>query len=41
MRYPSDVHSIFAIDVIDSPVQQVFELTDKDGLKVVVNMHPR
>ena len=41
MRYPSDVHSFFSIDVIDSLVKQVFKSTYKDGLKVALNMHPR
>ena len=41
MRYPSDVHYVFAIDVIDSPVQQMFEPKNKDGLKVPLYMHPR
>ena len=41
MRHPSDVHSVFVVDVIESLVQQMFELTDKDGLKVALNMHPR
>ena len=41
MRYASDVHSIFIVDVIESLVQQMFELTGKDSLKVALNMHPR
>ena len=41
MKYHSDAHSNFAIDVIDFLVRQVFEPTDKGGLKVALNMHPR
>ncbi|XP_026436562.1 uncharacterized protein LOC113334546 [Papaver somniferum] len=32
MRYPSDVHSCFSVDVIDSLSQQVFELDGDDTL---------
>lgn len=34
MRYPSDINSVFAVDVIDSMVQQVFELNVEDELMV-------
>lgn len=37
MRYPSDMCSIYAIDVIDSLLQQTFDLNDVDVLKVVLN----
>ena len=30
MRYPSDVHSIFNIDIIDFLVQQAYELDGED-----------
>ncbi|XP_026450283.1 uncharacterized protein LOC113350376 [Papaver somniferum] len=33
MRYPSDVHSCFSIDIIDSLSQQIFELNDDDALE--------
>ncbi|XP_022883436.1 uncharacterized protein LOC111400242 [Olea europaea var. sylvestris] len=32
MRYPSDVHTCFSIDIIDSLVQKVFELSNEDAL---------
>ncbi|XP_022872570.1 uncharacterized protein LOC111391561 [Olea europaea var. sylvestris] len=32
MRYPSDVHACFSIDIIDSLVQKVFELSNEDAL---------
>ncbi|XP_044466609.1 uncharacterized protein LOC123196623 [Mangifera indica] len=37
MRFPSDVNSVFVVDVIDSLAQQIFELQDSDNLKVVLN----
>lgn len=36
MRYPSDINYVFAIDVIDPMVQQLFELNAEDELMVVV-----
>ncbi|XP_026383311.1 uncharacterized protein LOC113278777 [Papaver somniferum] len=33
MRYPSDVHSCFSIDIIDSLAQQIFELNGDDALE--------
>lgn len=36
MRYPSDVHSVSAIDVIDSLAQQMFDISGKDGLEIAV-----
>ncbi|WP_171949911.1 hypothetical protein [Proteus mirabilis] len=39
MRYPSEVHSIFSIDVIDSLAQQVFDISGKDSLEVVLREH--
>ncbi|XP_026435521.1 uncharacterized protein LOC113333225 [Papaver somniferum] len=33
MRYPTDVHSCFSIDIIDSLTQQVFELNGDDALE--------
>ncbi|XP_022866974.1 uncharacterized protein LOC111386743 [Olea europaea var. sylvestris] len=32
MRYPSDLHACFSIDIIDSLVQKVFELSNEDAL---------
>lgn len=32
MRYPSDVHSCFSIDIMDSLVQKTFELSNEDAL---------
>ncbi|XP_044471331.1 uncharacterized protein LOC123200247 [Mangifera indica] len=37
MRFPSNVNSVFVVDVIDSLAQQIFELQDSDNLKVVLN----
>ena len=37
MKYPSDDHSVFSIDVIDSLMQQTFELNDDDPLKFSLN----
>ncbi|KAL3528202.1 hypothetical protein ACH5RR_012858 [Cinchona calisaya] len=39
MKYPSDVHSIFAIDVIDSILQKVFEFNSEYGKEVVITKH--
>ncbi|KAL3502566.1 hypothetical protein ACH5RR_037015 [Cinchona calisaya] len=39
MRYPSDVHSTFAIDVINSIVQKVFELNSKDRVEAAITKH--
>ena len=36
MRYPSDVHSYFSIDVLDVLAQQVLELEIEDALDVVI-----
>ena len=36
MRYPSDVHSCFSIDVMDTLAQQVFELNGDDALETVL-----
>ncbi|XP_026433040.1 uncharacterized protein LOC113330445 [Papaver somniferum] len=33
MRYPSDVHSCFSIDIIDSLAQQIFKLNSDDALE--------
>ncbi|KAJ9169980.1 hypothetical protein P3X46_018117 [Hevea brasiliensis] len=37
MKYPTDDHSIFSIDVIDIIVQDVFELSMEDELEVVIS----
>ena len=39
MRYPSDVHSIFNIDIIDFLVQQAYELDGEDKLEIVLSKH--
>ena len=39
MRYPSDVHSVFNIDIIDSLMQQVYELDGEDKLEIVLSKH--
>ncbi|KAL3522707.1 hypothetical protein ACH5RR_015541 [Cinchona calisaya] len=42
MRYPIDVHSVFAIVVIDSTVQKVFDSNNEDGIYgiyVVITKH--
>ncbi|KAJ4930451.1 hypothetical protein NE237_000117 [Protea cynaroides] len=39
MRYPSDINSVFAIDIIDSMVQQVFQLNGEDELMVAISKH--
>ena len=36
MRYPSDVHSYFSIDVLDVLAQQVLDLGSEDALDVVI-----
>lgn len=36
MRYPSDMHSLCAIDVIDSLAQQVLDLYREDGVEVII-----
>ncbi|GJU34504.1 uncharacterized protein Tco_1182858 [Tanacetum coccineum] len=36
MKYPSNKHSVFSVDVIDSLVQKVFKLNDEDSLKVAL-----
>ncbi|XP_071708954.1 uncharacterized protein [Rutidosis leptorrhynchoides] len=36
MKYPSNEHSVFRVDVIDSLVQKVFELNDDDSRKVAL-----
>ncbi|KAJ9175141.1 hypothetical protein P3X46_013722 [Hevea brasiliensis] len=35
MKYPADDHSVFSIDVVDTIVQDVFELSMEDELEVV------
>ena len=39
MRYPSDVYSVFNIDIIDSLVQQAYELDGEDKLEIVLSKH--
>ena len=39
MRYPSDVSSVFVMDVIDPLTQETFDLNDDDKLKVALNMN--
>ncbi|KAL3518887.1 hypothetical protein ACH5RR_021476 [Cinchona calisaya] len=39
MRFPSDLHSIFAIDVIDSIMQKVFDFKSDDGIEVAITEH--
>ncbi|XP_040955960.1 uncharacterized protein [Gossypium hirsutum] len=36
MRYPTDINSLFTLDVIDNFVQDVYELGDEDELKSVL-----
>ncbi|XP_016690697.1 uncharacterized protein [Gossypium hirsutum] len=36
MRYPTDINSVFALDVIDNFVQDVYELGEDDELKSVL-----
>ena len=36
MRYPTDIHSCFSIDIIDSLMQEVFELNGKDTLEITL-----
>ncbi|KAH9718388.1 hypothetical protein KPL71_022206 [Citrus sinensis] len=37
MRYPSDVHSIFAIDDINTLVQDFFELSGNDSFEIAIS----
>ncbi|KAJ9176932.1 hypothetical protein P3X46_012193 [Hevea brasiliensis] len=37
MKCPADDHSVFSIDVVDSFVQDVFELSMEDELEVVIS----
>ncbi|KAJ9175108.1 hypothetical protein P3X46_013690 [Hevea brasiliensis] len=37
MKYPADDHSVFSIDVVDTFVQDVFELSMEDELEVVIS----
>ncbi|KAJ9168056.1 hypothetical protein P3X46_019630 [Hevea brasiliensis] len=37
MKYPADGHSVFSIDVVDTIVQDVFELSVEDELEVVIS----
>ncbi|KAJ9130123.1 hypothetical protein P3X46_034999 [Hevea brasiliensis] len=37
MKYPTDDHSVFSIDVVDTFVQDVFELSMEDELEVVIS----
>ena len=37
MRYPSDVHSVFAIDDINTLVQDFFELSDNDNFEIAIS----
>ncbi|KAJ9162800.1 hypothetical protein P3X46_022544 [Hevea brasiliensis] len=37
IKYPADDHSIFSIDVVDTIVQDVFELSMEDELEVVIS----
>ncbi|XP_038975768.1 uncharacterized protein LOC120106791 [Phoenix dactylifera] len=39
MKYPGDDNPVYSIDVIDSLVQEVFELDGKDGLEVAISKH--
>jgi hypothetical protein len=39
MKYPGDDNHVYSIDVIDSLVQEVFELNGKDGLEVAISNH--
>ena len=39
MRYPSHVHSVFNIDIIDSLVRQAYQLDGEDKLEVVFSKH--
>ena len=36
MRYPSDVHTICSIDVIDSLAQKLFDIRGEDELEVAI-----
>ncbi|KAJ9168471.1 hypothetical protein P3X46_019989 [Hevea brasiliensis] len=37
MKYPADDHSVFSIDVVDTIMQDVFELSMEDELEVVIS----
>ena len=37
MRYPSDVHSVFAIDDINTLVQDFFELSGNDSFEIAIS----
>ncbi|KAJ9178572.1 hypothetical protein P3X46_010448 [Hevea brasiliensis] len=37
MKYPTDDHSVFSIDVVDTIVQDVFELSMEDELEVMIS----
>ncbi|KAJ9186920.1 hypothetical protein P3X46_002437 [Hevea brasiliensis] len=37
MKYPADDHSVFSIDVVDTIVQDVFDLSMEDELEVVIS----
>ncbi|KAJ9183359.1 hypothetical protein P3X46_007223 [Hevea brasiliensis] len=37
MKYPADDHSIFSIDVVDTIVQDIFDLSMEDELEVVIS----
>ncbi|XP_062109887.1 uncharacterized protein LOC133821759 [Humulus lupulus] len=39
MRYPSDVHAVYSIDVLDSLSQRVLDLHSEDDLEVVLREH--
>ena len=39
IRYPTELHSIFVVFFIDALAQQLFELTGKDGLEVVLSKY--
>lgn len=39
MRYPTDLHSAFAIDIVDTLMQDQLELSNEDKLGVVLNKH--
>lgn len=39
MRYPSDVYSVFALDIVDSLTQKVFENPSKYKLEIAIREH--
>ena len=39
MRYLNDVHSVFNIDIIDSLMQQAYEIDGEDKLEIVLSKH--